>query len=465
MEGAFELESWPIREFETQGTAAWEGSGVVGWFLNFVYLVLGILVLPWIAYQRLARGKYREGWGAKLFGLVPRRLDRRPCIWIHAVSVGEVNLLTPLVERFLREYPEYDCVISTTTATGMAVARTKFPELLVFHCPFDFTWATRRAVKRIQPELLILTELELWPNLIRSAKQFGAGVIMINGRLSKKSLHGYRLIGWLIGPVLRQIDRICVQTPVYGERFCRLGAEPGRVAVTGSMKFDGAETRRDNPQTSHLRRLAGISSDDVVFLAGSTQEAEERMALTTFMELVPEYPQLRLILVPRHPHRFNSVAWLLDELGVAWQRRSELNGRGPDPEARVLLVDTVGELRAWWGLAQIAFVGGSFGRRGGQNMIEPAAYGAAVCFGPHTHNFQDVVESLLAAEAAMVVHNPGELTTFVRWCLAYPEQARAMGDRARQVVLEHQGATDRTLQLLRPLLAHGQRRFRARSAA
>ena len=438
---------------------------MVGWFLNLVYLLLGILVLPWIAYQRLARGKYREGWGAKLLGLVPRRLDRRPCIWIHAVSVGEVNLLSPLVERLLREYPEYDCVISTTTATGMAVARTKFPELLVFYCPLDFTWAVRRAMKRIRPEVLILTELEIWPNLIWSAKRFGARVAIINGRLSKQSFRGYRLLRWIIGPVFRELDQICVQTPTYGERFCLLGADPRKVVVTGSMKFDGVEIRRDNPQTNSLRRLAGVSPDDVVFLAGSTQEPEEQMAVATFAELVPEYPQLRLILVPRHPHRFNSVASLLDEVDMPWQRRSELNGRGPDPEARVLLVDTVGELRAWWGLAHIAFVGGSFGRRGGQNMIEPAAYGAAVCFGPHTHNFQDVVENLLAAEAAQVVHSPEDLTAFVRWCLAYPEEAQAMGDRARQVVLQHQGATERTLQLLRPLLVLRRRNCRARPAA
>ena len=438
---------------------------MVGWFLNLVYLLLGILVLPWIAYQRLARGKYREGWGAKLLGLVPRRLDRRPCIWIHAVSVGEVNLLSPLVERLLHEYPEYDCVISTTTATGMAVARTKFPELLVFYCPLDFTWAVRRAMKRIRPELLILTELEIWPNLIWSAKQFGARVAIINGRLSKRSFRGYRLIPWIIGPVLRELDRICVQTAAYAERFCLLGADPRKVVVTGSMKFDGVEIRRDNPLTNSLRCLAGISPDDIVFLAGSTQEPEERMALAAFAELVSEYPRLRLILVPRHPHRFNSVASMLEEAGVRWQRRSELDGRGPDPEARVLLVDTVGELRAWWGLAHIAFVGGSFGRRGGQNMIEPAAYGAAVCFGPHTHNFQDMVENLLAAEAAQVVHSPEELTAFVRRCLAHPEQAQAMGDRARQVVLQHQGATERTLQLLRPLLLLRRRKCEARPAA
>jgi len=218
------------------------------------------------------------------------------------------------------------------------------------------------------------------------------------------------------------------------------------------MKYDGAETDRNNPATCRLRRLAGLADDDVVFLAGSTQEPEEALALAAYREWCGRWPQLRLILVPRHPDRFDAVARLLDDSGLPWQRRTDLDRHGPNAEARVLLVDVVGELGAWWGTARIAFVGGSMGSRGGQNMIEPAAYGAAVCFGPNTRNFRDVVGTMLAHDAAVVVHDGQELTGFVRSCLEAPQEAAALGDRARALVARQLGATERTFDLLAALL-------------
>ena len=251
-------------------------------------------------------------------------------------------------------------------------------------------------------------------------------------------------------------------------------ARPETVHVTGSMKYDGAQTDRNNPATRRLAALAGFADDDIVLLAGSTQEPEEEMALRTFRDLSPRWPRLRLVLVPRHPDRFEAVAKLLDASGIPWQRRTALDhkaatggragaGRelatvnGGDTgattgrgflEARVLLVDVVGELGAWWGTAQIAFVGGSLGCRGGQNMIEPAAYGAAVSFGPNTWNFRDIVSLMLAHGAAVVVRNGEELTQFVRRCLAEPEGAATLGRRAQALVLAQLGATQRTLRLL-----------------
>ncbi len=438
---------------------------MAGWLFNLAYGATLTVVSPYLLYQMICKGKYREGWKEKFLGLIPCRTEAQPCIWMHAVSVGEVNLLAPLVDQLVREYPHFDCVISTTTATGMAVARTKFPDLRVFYCPLDFTWATRRAIRRIRPTLIVLTELEIWPNLISAAKRSGASVAVINGRLSARSFRRYLLVHRFMHPVFRMIDCVCAQSPNYAERFITLGVARDRVVVTGSMKFDGVQTRRDNPESNHFRRLAGIQPGDVVFLAGSTQAPEEALALNTFRALRGRYPQLRLILVPRHPHRFGEVARLLDVAGTTWQRRTELDGRGADPQARVLLVDTVGELKAWWGLADIAYVGGSLGNRGGQNMIEPAAYGAALSFGPFTQNFKDVVELLLAADAARVVRNQQELTAFVQWCLQLPDVAQAMGERARQVVLQNQGATSRTLLKLRPFLMRSPWANRERSAA
>jgi 3-deoxy-D-manno-octulosonic-acid transferase len=440
----------------------------VPYLLNIAYLLIMLAVLPWLAWQAVRRGKYREGYRQKFLGLVPRRESDRTCVWLHAVSVGEVNLLAPLLHQIAAGRPDWECVVSTTTMTGMALARKKYPQCVSFYCPLDFSWAVRTAVGRVRPRLLVLAELELWPNLVRAARESGARVAVVNGRLSPRSFRGYRWIRPLARWMLRQIDLIAAQDDTCAERFRELGARPESVHVTGSMKYDGAETDRNNPASRRLRRLAGLADADVVFLAGSTQEPEEEAAIAAYRALAPRWPELRLVLVPRHPDRFDAVARLLDRSGLSWQRRTELGtgdgGRGageetgssiprpPSPAPRpALLVDVVGELGAWWGTAQIAFVGGSLGNRGGQNMIEPAAYGAAVSFGPNTRNFRDIVSAMLADRAAVVVGGADELADFVRRCLEQPAFAAELGDRARRLVARQLGATARTFELLAPL--------------
>jgi 3-deoxy-D-manno-octulosonic-acid transferase len=456
----------------------------VPYLLNLIYLLLIVLSFPWLLWQSMRKGKYREGYAAKFLGRVPQRTSNKTCLWLHAVSVGEVNLLVPLLKAIEQERPDWECVVSTTTATGMALAKKKYPQHTVFYCPLDFSWAVKAAMRRIRPDVLVLAELELWPNLIRAAKRHGAKVAVINGRLGEKSSRGYRRIRPLVAGLLRQIDLLAVQDETYAERFRALGARPETVHVTGSMKYDGAQTDRANSATRRLAALAGFADDDIVLLAGSTQEPEEEMTLRTFRELSPRWPQLRLVLVPRHPDRFEAVAKLLDSSGVPWQRRTVLDvlqpasavrtsctaegGRAttsslsplPSPlslpstplSPRVLLVDVVGELGAWWGTAQIAFVGGSMGSRGGQNMIEPAAYGAVVSFGPNTWNFRDIVAAMLQHDATVVVDDAQQFTRFVRRCLEEPDYAAALGQRARQFVESQLGATERTLRLMEGIL-------------
>ena len=248
--------------------------------------------------------------------------------------------------------------------------------------------------------------------------------------------------------MLRQVDLLAVQSKTYAARFVDLGAPSHRVRVTGSLKFDGVEVDRDNPRTRELRRLAGLGEGDIVLMAGSTQDTEEALILATYQKLRKTHPRLRLVIVPRHPERFDAVARMLSSKQIAFARRSGLDLRPRDADLRVLLVDTLGELSDWWGAAHVALVGGSFGRRGGQNMIEPAAYGAAVCFGPKTQNFRDVVEAMLAERAAVTVHDGEELTRFVGRCLDDPGFADRIGNVARSLVVRHQGATRRTSQLL-----------------
>jgi 3-deoxy-D-manno-octulosonic-acid transferase len=425
----------------------------MAYLLNVIYLVALVVAAPGMIYARFRHGKYREGWSEKLWGHLARRDSRGPCIWFHAVSVGEVNLLAPLLERWERLHPEWECVISTTTQTGYALATKRYSPRQVFYCPLDFTWSVRRVLRRIRPDVLVLTELELWPNLIELSRERGVKVAVINGRLSERSFRGYSRIGWLVRRVLAQVNLIAVQDETYAERFRKLGTPADRVHVTGSVKFDGAQSDRNNSATRSLAAIAGIRPDDIVFVAGSTQAPEESLALEAFLQLAEAYPRLKLILVPRHPERFKEVAQAIDQemtrRRLPWKLRSELpaaNSAGS--ESRVLLVDAVGELSAWWGMAHIAFVGGSLGKRGGQNMIEPAAYGVPTSFGPNTANFRDVVQLLLDRDAAVVVQNGTALEKFVERCLQNPGWAKELGLRARELVQQQLGASDRTVALL-----------------
>ncbi len=426
---------------------------LLAWTFNALYLCAITLASPWILWSALRHGKYREGFKEKLLGLVPQRSGDRPCVWLHAVSVGEVNLLATTLREFRIARPDWQLVISTTTKAGYGLARKKYSDHPVFYCPLDFSWAVKRALRRIRPQLLILAELELWPNLLGAAKEQGVPVAIINGRLSDKSFRGYVKIRPLVARVLREVDLVAAQNRETAERFLQLGARSEAVHITGSLKFDGATTDRDNPRTRELRHLAKISDDDVVLLFGSTQAPEEAIGLELFRKLAGEFPHLRLAIVPRHPQRFDEVAELLARSGLPWARRSTLvDSEIRTPNSAIILVDTIGELGAWWGTATIGFVGGSFGSRGGQNMLEPAAYGVATCFGPNTWNFRDIVAQLLAVEGAVVVADTEQLEQFVRRALTAPAWAVGLAGRARSLVLSQQGATRRTLELLLPLV-------------
>jgi 3-deoxy-D-manno-octulosonic-acid transferase len=417
--------------------------------LNALYLVLLAVVSPVLAYRAVRSGKYRDGLSEKLLGKAPIRLGDRPCVWFHAVSVGEVLLLKPIMKELARRRPGWEMVVSTTTPTGLAVARRAFPDLLTFYAPLDFSWATRRAVARVRPSVLALVELELWPNLIAAAKRAGARVAIVNGRLSVRSHRGYRKLRGPLGPTLRRLDAVAAQNEEYAERFVDLGIPPQRVHVTGSVKYDGLESDRNNPRTLALRRSLALSGADLVFVAGSTMEGEEQAALAAYRAARKYHPRLRLVLVPRHAERFERVASWLAQEGEAFQRRGAPAPAGfptRSGAAPVILIDTIGELSAVWGLADVAFVGGSLmPGRGGQNMMEPAAFGAAVLFGPHTDNFRETVEQLLARGGARRVADADDLARALLDDLNDPEAAAARGAAGRAFVLAQNGAADRTL--------------------
>ncbi|MDX1964797.1 MAG: glycosyltransferase N-terminal domain-containing protein [Pirellulales bacterium] len=441
------------------------------WIFNLLYLMGGLAAAPYLLWQSWIRGKRRAGWSAKLWGEVapwqppppdsPAISDtgdvaRIPRIWLHAVSVGEVNLLLPLFEHALAWPVPPRFYLTTGTVAGYELARRKYPFATVSYAPLDFSWGVNQALDRIQPDLLVLVELELWPNLLALTARRGIPLALINGRLGEKSWRGYRWFRPMLRPRLAKIGYLGAQTAEYGRRFADLGVPEAAIQVTGSLKFDGASAPPESAMIDQLAVWAGITPDDTVFLAGSTGEPEEALVLGVCRHLWPDFPRLKLVLVPRHPERFDTVARLLDDSGYPWLRRSQLD-QHPDPSAatppRVILVDTIGELSQWWSLARIGFVGGSFNRRGGQNMIEPAALGVATCFGPHTWNFRDVVDLLVGQAAAVRVSDERELADFVRRCLADPGYASRLGAAARQIARGQQGATARTWRGLLPLLS------------
>ena len=440
-------------------------------FVDLVYPILifcaGIFALPYILYMSIRRKKYRHGWKQKLFGAVPELSPTegdRKRLWLHGVSVGEVNLLKPIVRELEKRRPDWEYVVSATSETGCELAKKLFGDRApVFYCPLDFKPVVDRAVRRLKPDLLVLVELELWPGLVRAASDAGVRVAIVNGRISDKSFKRYRLVKRALAPTFRRIDLVAAQDEIAAGYFKALSPCPDLVSVVGSVKFDGVQTNRANSATERLAKLAGIESDDVVFLAGSTQDPEESGALETYRRLYRDFPKLKLILVPRHRERFEEVAKLLDESEFTWTRRSTLQeGARPQPPKdaapnadprRILLVDAIGELGAWWGTAAIAFVGGSWGNRGGQNMLEPAGYGAAVSFGPNTRNFRVVSEALLSAKGAVVVANVDEMEAFVRKCLLEPEYCRSLGAAAQTLTLRNAGASERTVAALEALLS------------
>ena len=425
---------------------------VVRMIVDLGYLVVAVLALPWVAWRKLSgRRPVASPWMRFTGGVAPLPSATSPRIWLHGVSVGEVQLLSGLAEEIHRQATAaghtIDCVISSSTTTGLDVAAARLGADRTFPCPLDFSWAVRRVLDRVRPDILVLGELELWPNLLAHTHARGIPIIIVNARMSEHSFRGYRRVGLVARRMLGCTSLVISRSLSDADRFTALGAPT--VITAGSMKFDGVRGDRSDPHVLRLRRLAGIPDDAIVFLAGSTQAPEEQLVVDAFRELAAAHPRLRLVIVPRHVERMPEIAGLLEAAGMPWQQRSRLDADGPDPATRILVVDTTGELGWWWGTATVAFVGGSLdGKRGGQNMIEPAAYGAAVTFGPHTRNFRDEVRLLLEAEAAEVVRSGTELTAFVRRCLDNGDIAAERGRRAASLVASQRGARATTAAMI-----------------
>ncbi len=419
---------------------------------------MGIAALPWVIWRKFSNKRPVAAIRERITGRISvADCPRDHCrIWLHGVSVGEIQLLRTLIgelEKQARLKKQLvDCVLSSSTTTGLEVATRGHQKDHVFPCPLDFSWAIRKALNRVRPDLLVLGELELWPNLLRIAEEYRIPVLVVNGRMSQRSYRGYKKIRWFAVTMLKQVSLVLSRSKEDSERFKALGAPA--VETIGSLKFDGIHSDQYQNEVKQLKKIIGIDDDDFVFVAGSTQQPEEMLAVETFLQQQKEHSHLKLILVPRHVERIHRLADSLakrlrqpDACHIPMYYRSTLNGKAipPPEESFILLVDVTGELAALWGLATVAFVGGSLdGVRGGQNMLEPAAYGVAICFGPYTRNFHHEVSALLTAEAAIVIHNGKELTEFVAQCFDDPAFSRALGANAKKVIETNRGGTMRT---------------------
>jgi len=415
------------------------------------YLTFFLLTSPYFFIKMLRTGKYREGLRQRLGAVEPRK-STAPCVWIHGVSVGEVLAAKSFVAEFERRHPDWELVISSTTNTGIEVAKKHYPRKKVFYFPLDFSCVTRGVIGKIRPSVVILMELEVWPNFIRAAEREGAKVIILNYRISEKAFKLQKRFRVFIKKSYERIAHICAQTEQYAGRLIESGVDARKIEVTGSMKYDSVCTEVDEKEIRRLKEKLGFKEGQKILLGASTHRSEEAALLDVFSRLKKDFPALCLIIVPRHAERFNEVAALLDSRGVNYIRKSRIDkGERIEGDA-IILADTMGELAEMTSISDIVFVGGSLIPHGGQNMLEAAGLAKAVLFGPHIFNFQETVDLLLEEEAALMVHSAEELEANISRLLKDAEKAAQMGQRARRVIEARKGATMRNVKAVEKVL-------------
>lgn len=422
--------------------------------IDLGYCIGGLAYLPVLASQAVRQGKRRGGWGER-FGKV-RSLRRHPRrIWIHAVSVGEMNATPLLVEQLSERAPDAEIVLSATTDTGMARGRALYPNRCLFRYPLDFSWVVRRVLRRIRPAMIVLVELEVWYHLVTLADRAGIALAVVNGRLSERSVRRFRLIAPLARRMFSRLGLVAAQDETYASRFAEFGVRPERLLVTGSLKWDTATVTERIDGQDALADALGLDTTRPTCVCGSTGPGEENMILEAYRCARSQLPELQLVIVPRKPERFDEVAAFVARAGFNCVRRSAHRDGGrrrPSP-ADVWLIDTMGELRKAYALASLVFVGRTLVPMGGSDPMEAAALGRPILVGPHTQNFHHAVRALQNAGALEVVRDAAELPVRLNALLQNRALLARMGRAGRDAVLRNQGATSRTVDALCRLLA------------
>jgi 3-deoxy-D-manno-octulosonic-acid transferase len=410
-------------------------------------LVVFVAASPYFLYQALRHGKYVGSLGQRLGYLpVSFNLDGDESIWVHAVSVGEVLSARPLLSELRAQYPKLRLFLSTTTLTGQQLARRSVSDVdAVFYFPFDWTFTARRTLNVVRPRLFVMIETEIWPNLLRECRRRRIKTVMVNGRISYRSFPRYRLVRPFMKRVLADIDRFCVQGEETSRRLVELGADPARITVTGSLKFDSLESS-PTPGRGRERvlRFFRMPASRPVIIAGSTLKGEEEPVIHAFNRIRAAGTNAMLIIAARHPERFGDVERLCRQEGLAAVRRTELP-IDSEPRADAVVLDTIGELAQLYQLATVVFVGGSLVPAGGHNILEPALYGKPIVFGPHMENFSEIADAFLANGAAIQVRSSGEFEDTLVNLVGDPVRRARVGAAARALVESNRGARDRTL--------------------
>jgi 3-deoxy-D-manno-octulosonic-acid transferase len=425
------------------------------YLMDLVYVLLAAGYSPVAVYKSLKYKRYRKGWDNR-FGRISRKNPTKKCIWIHAVSVGEVNAARTLIEQLKRTYPNYEILITVTTDTGFNRATSLYgTELQVCFFPLDFSWIMRRAFSKIKPVLCILMELEVWPNLTAIAYSLKIPVVIVNGRLSARSFARYKLIKPIAKSIFQKVSLILAQTEEYAARFKELGCPDEKVIVTGSLKYDTAQIADKVDGADELAYELNITGQKL-WVAGGTGNNEEKIVIDVYKKLLQqdEFKDLRLAIVPRKPERFDEVASLIKEYGFDLIRYSRVKNKTNNSKLdSVILGDTMGDLRKFYSLATIAFVGRSLVPMGGSDMMEAAALGKCTIFGPYVFNFEQTVDALLEGDGAIMVKDGEQLLQTMQKCLADSNHRNQIAQNGQQVIRQNQGATAKTIELITPLLS------------
>jgi 3-deoxy-D-manno-octulosonic-acid transferase len=419
--------------------------------MHWLYTLVFYLVLPFVMARLLWRARkapaYARRW-AERFGIFPAPALRKPTIWVHAVSVGESIAAAPMLKALMARHPEASFVVTTTTPTGSEQVRKLFGQG-VFHvyAPYDLPNCIVSFLRRVQPGCLIVMETELWPNLVAQCRKRGIPVLLANGRLSQKSADGYQKIGRLMGPVFRQLSAAAIQHRDDAERIQGLGLPADACHVTGNIKFDLEIPDALRQQAAALKAEINGRARRLIWIAASTHRGEDEQVLAAFERARREIPGLFLILVPRHPERFGDVVQLCEAQGYKTLRRSAKTAIGAD--AQVLVGDTMGELLLLFGVADLAFVGGSLVPVGGHNLMEPAAWALPIATGPHLFNFAEASRLLQDAGAMTVTENDLGLAEWLKQ-MAGEEKRKQAGGNAHRVAVANRGALERLLRVIEP---------------
>ncbi len=421
--------------------------------LYSVLIVTFFLVMsPYLAWQALRYRKYIGSLRQRLGYLpVSFNLDGEQSIWIHAVSVGEVLTARALLPQLRERYPRYRLFLSTTTMTGQQIARNSLQYVdEVFYFPFDLGFVVNRTLKLVKPKMFIMMETEIWPNLLRSCQRAGIRTVLVNGRISSRSYPRYRLARPFFRRVLAHVDRFCMQSEESARRIIDMGAEPDRVVVTGSLKFDSLErpgataaTAADRGRQRVLRYFR-ISADRPVIIAASTLKGEETPVLEAFQRIRARVPDVLLIIAPRKPERFDEVEQLARRGGWKVARRSELPVDA-EPRHDIVVLDTIGELAQLYQVATAVFVGGSLVDQGGHNILEPAVFGKPIVFGPYMQNFAEIARAFIDNDAAIQIRTGRELEHALMGLLTDPVRRARLGAAARALVEANRGARGKTM--------------------